>query len=213
MVKKIKVTPVEPVIEPVIESVIEPVEVTDKIEISNEELQEMEKNDIEIINKVITAEDETEIKKIVDIVSKTVVEDVPEVTPEKTKSYNQIACPKCNKYMSSRTLKYTHEKVCQPDKPQKPKTKKTNTEEIVRMKSDLSKINKALVVKEKEESYIKPEITEEEKEKVKKDKVIKNTVKFTSSNVIEPDVVPVVKKPDIRQIKADKMKKLISSAF
>lgn len=198
MVKKIKV------IDLVVPEIIETIpEITPEIiEISDLEIITLENNDVDIIKDDITIEDKKDIELIKDIDLKT-----------KTKTYNQIACPNCNKFMSSATLKYSHKKFCNPDKIPKPKTKKSNTEEIVKMKSDLSKINKALVVKEKDETYIKSQIITEipEEEEIKK-RVIKNTVKFTATNNT-PLVVEKKIKPDIRQMKTDALKNLIRNAF
>ena len=40
----------------------------------------------------------------------------PQETPKKTKTIEQVECPKCHKLMSRRTLRYDHDKTCPGEK-------------------------------------------------------------------------------------------------
>lgn len=173
------------------------------LEATNNLTNDLTDDEINIIEK----EEANKEDNILELKNK-IIENI-ETKPDKIKSYNQIACPNCNKYMSARTLKYTHEKFCQPDKPIKPKLKHTNTEQIVRIQSEISKMNKAISVKAKEEIYVKKEIPEVIIDKIETS-IKKNTVKFTEKNYERVEEKPRI---DYIKIKNDKLKHLTRNAF
>ena len=53
---------------------------------------------------------ENEVEPVVEVDSEYVV--MPEDEPRNIKTIELVVCPKCNKKLTSRTLKYSHESVC-----------------------------------------------------------------------------------------------------
>lgn len=62
-----------------------------------------------------------ELEPIIEITPEPIVE-VKEVEKPNTKTVELVVCPKCDKKLTSRTLKYSHESVC-PANGEKPSTK------------------------------------------------------------------------------------------
>ncbi len=58
----------------------------------------------------------------------------PQETPKKTKTIEQVECPKCHKLMSRRTLRYDHDKTCPGEKIDREKipVKKRIKKEVVK---------------------------------------------------------------------------------
>ena len=101
------------------------------------------------------------VEPVVEVDSEDVVK--PEDEPKNIKTIELVVCPKCNKKLTSRTLKYSHESVCPengnpPTSINRPKKQKISKEESV-----------------EPDIYIKPPLTAYEKRlntiKEKQDKI------------------------------------------
>ena len=97
------------------------------------DIKDSETTDIIDSNEVTTLDNIIEEKPIIEetIIEEQVIEDKPEVKQQESPTVEEkivrtnelIKCPKCDKLVTSKTLKYSHKKTCDGEAKQTPKPK------------------------------------------------------------------------------------------
>ena len=203
MPRKIKVVDIN-------QNITETTDNNDNVEtkpIQNEDVIEEKEPIIEPIAETIQNEPKEDIK---DDVKDDVI--APPNTPKtKTKTQELIQCQRCKRYMTEKTLKFTHDKVCKEKQdvyiPKTLQNKRNKAQEIVGTVKD------ALEIIEKEKQSKQPKVIEKPKEIIEKPQQIIRQSSEKTIQRLEPIQERTPLYSDLRRERIEKHNNKMTSIF